>query len=32
VQLKINGRKHWLWQAVDQARMVLDILIQQRRN
>jgi putative transposase len=32
VQLKINGRKHWLWRAVDQAGVVLDILVQQRRN
>jgi putative transposase len=32
VQLKINGRKHWLWRAVDQGRMVLDIVVQERRN
>jgi putative transposase len=32
VQLKINGRKHWLWRAVDQEGMVLDILVQPRRN
>ena len=32
VQLKINGRKHWLWRAVDQAGVVLDILVQPRRN
>jgi putative transposase len=32
MQLKINGKKHWLWQAVDQNGIVLDILIQQRRN
>ncbi len=32
VQLKINGRKHWLWRAVDQQGMVLDILVQQRLN
>src|SRR5215218_1758818 len=32
VQLKINGRKHWLWRAVDQDRIVLDILVQPRRN
>ncbi len=32
VQLKINGRKHWLWRAVDQERIVLDILVQERRN
>jgi putative transposase len=32
VRLKINGRKHWLWRAVDQDGMVLDILVQARRN
>ncbi len=32
VQLKINGRKHWLWRAVDQEGVVLDILVQERRN
>src|SRR5215510_9142173 len=32
VQLKINGRKHWLWRAVDQEGIVLDILVQARRN
>jgi putative transposase len=32
VQLKINGRKHWLWRAVDQEGAVLDILVQSRRN
>ncbi|HEV2121551.1 MAG TPA: IS6 family transposase, partial [Chloroflexota bacterium] len=32
VQLKINGRKHWLWRAVDQQGVVLDILVQSRRN
>jgi putative transposase len=32
VQLKINGRRHWLWRAVDQAGVVLDILVQPRRN
>jgi putative transposase len=32
VQLKINGRRHWLWRAVDQAGVVLDILVQARRN
>ena len=32
VQLKINGRKHWLWRAVDQDGIVLDILVQERRN
>jgi putative transposase len=32
LHLKINGRKHWLWRAVDQDGMVLDILVQSRRN
>jgi putative transposase len=32
VQLKINGKKHWLWRAVDQQGLVLDILVQERRN
>jgi putative transposase len=32
VQLKINGRRYWLWRAVDQEGIVLDILVQPRRN
>jgi putative transposase len=32
VQLKIKGRKHWLWRAVDRDGLVLDILVQERRN
>ena len=32
VQLKINGRRHWLWRAVDQDGLVLDIVVQARRN
>ncbi len=32
VQLKITGRKHWLWRAVEQDGLVLDILVQERRN
>jgi len=32
MQLKINGRKHWLWRAGDQEGVVLDILVQPRRN
>ena len=32
MHLKINGRKHWLWRAVDQDGVVLDILVQPRRN
>ncbi len=30
--LKINGRLHYLWRAVDQDGDVLDILVQSRRN
>ncbi len=32
VQLKIAGRKHWLWRAVDQDGLVLDVLVQSRRD
>jgi putative transposase len=32
VVIKIAGRKHWLWRAVDQHGIVLDILVQSRRN
>jgi putative transposase len=32
VFLKINGRMHYLWRAVDQKGHVLDILVQSRRN
>nr|WP_084698672.1 IS6 family transposase [Roseomonas aerilata] len=32
VVLKINGLTHWLWRAVDQAGMVLDVLVQRRRD
>ncbi len=32
VQLKIKGKKHWLWRAVDQDGLVLDILVQERRD
>src|SRR3954452_21900831 len=32
VVISIAGRKHWLWRAVDQHGMVLDILVQSRRN
>jgi putative transposase len=28
----MNGRRYWLWRAVDQTGMVLDILVQERRN
>ena len=32
VQLTMNGRRSWLWRAVDQDGMVLAILVQTRRN
>jgi putative transposase len=32
VQLKIRGKRHWLWRAVDRVGLVLDILVQERRN
>ncbi|MDP9314427.1 MAG: IS6 family transposase, partial [Chloroflexota bacterium] len=32
VFLKINGKQHYLWHAVDQHGNVLDILVQSRRN
>jgi len=32
VFLKINGTLHYLWRAVDQNGVVLDILVQQRRS
>src|SRR5215213_3606793 len=32
VVVKIAGKKHWLWRAVDQDRVVLDVLVQSRRN
>ena len=28
----INGKKHWLWRAVDQDGFVLDALVQSRRD
>ena len=28
----INGKRHYLWRAVDQDDNVLDILVQSRRN
>jgi len=30
--VKIAGKKHWLWRAVDQDGMVLDLLVQSRRD
>src|SRR5215813_6705160 len=32
VVLKISGVKHWLWRAVDQSGMVLEVLVQRRRD
>ena len=32
VVLTIAGQKHWLWRAVDQDGLVLDILVQSRRD
>src|SRR5918911_1626146 len=32
VCLMIGGKKHWLWRAVDQSGMVLDVLVQSRRD
>ena len=32
VQLKIKGKRHWLWRAVDQDGIVLDVLVQSRRD
>ena len=32
VVLKIAGKKHYLWRAVDQHGVVLDVLVQRRRD
>src|ERR671912_401444 len=32
VAIRIAGVRHWLWRAVDQAGMVLDVLVQKRRD
>src|SRR5215216_6750281 len=32
VAVKIAGVKHWLWRAVDQTGIVLDVLVQSRRD
>jgi transposase-like protein len=32
VVISIAGKKHWLWRAVDQDGLVLDILVQSRRD
>src|SRR5215203_7475388 len=31
-EVKIAGQKHWLWRAVDQDGVVLDVLVQRRRD
>ena len=32
VVITIAGKKHWLWRAVDQEGVVLDVLVQGRRD
>jgi putative transposase len=32
VVIKIAGKTHWLWRAADQHGIVLDVLVQSRRN
>jgi putative transposase len=32
IVISIAGRKHWLWRAVDQHGVVLDILVESRHN
>jgi putative transposase len=32
VQLELKGKQHWLWRAVDRDGLVLDLLVQERRN
>src|SRR5215216_5964897 len=32
VEVKIAGQKHWLWRAVGQDGVVLDVLVQSRRD
>ena len=32
VIISINGKKHWLWRGVDQFGIVLDVLVQSRRD
>jgi putative transposase len=32
VFLKINGVRHYLWRAVDQHGVVIDILVQPKRD
>jgi putative transposase len=30
--IRIGGRRCWLWRAVDEHGLTLDILLQERRN
>lgn len=32
VRLKIKGKEHWLWRAVDSKGLVLDLLVQDQRD
>ena len=32
MQLKLKGKRDWLWRAVDRNGLVLDLLVQERRN
>src|ERR687894_2189280 len=32
VAIRIAGVQHWLWRAVDQTGLVLDVLVQSRRD
>ena len=32
IAIRIRGAKHWLWRAVDQTGLVLDVLVQSRRG
>src|SRR3712207_365859 len=32
VVIRIVGQSHWLWRAVDQSVIVLDVLVQRRRD
>jgi putative transposase len=32
VVITLAGKKHWLWRAVDQDGVVLDVLVQSRRD
>jgi putative transposase len=30
--VRIGGKRHWLWRAVDEHGTTLDVLLQERRN